>query len=61
MNFIITKLTNPNTQNSVWRVHPSGKFHHTLLLLKSKDIKDLLSQIIEEDPAIAHFLKTLLK
>lgn len=61
MNFIITKIVNKNEGFISWRVHPIGDFYKTLLIIKQHDLKDLLIQIIDQDPSITHFLTTLLK
>ena len=60
MNFIISKIEFSKDKNVSWRIYPVGDFYKTLLILKHADLKDVLRQIIDEDPEIAHYLKQLL-
>ena len=61
MNFIITKIQSTNEYTVTWRIHPSGNFYKTIVILKQHDLKDLLIQIIDQSPSTVNFLKTLLK
>ena len=60
MNFIIKKQKSSWDKYVTWRLFPVGDFYKTLLILKQQDVKDIISQIIDEDPEIAHYLKQLL-
>lgn len=61
MNFIITNIFNKESGLNTWRIYPTGNFYKTLLILKHRDLKDILTQIVYKDPSISEFLKNLLK
>lgn len=61
MNFIIKKQKSSQDKHPTWRLFPTGDFYKTLLILKHTDLKDVLRQIIDEDPEIANYLWNLLK
>lgn len=61
MNFVITKIVNKKEDFVSWRIHPVGDFYKTILILKNPDLRDILTQVICQDPLICYFLKDLLK
>lgn len=61
MNFIITRICSTTEGSLSWRIYPIGNFYKTLLNIKHHDLKDILKQIIDQDPEIIDFIKTLIK